>query len=81
MKLAEQYIDELIHQQALPAHYKDLTGDYLWPLVQDMHAHYQALRSEEFSNRPWLVGLQGTQRENGRGTPRPCVTDRRTRIK
>ena len=70
MKLAEQYIDELIHQQALPAHYKDLTGDYLWPLVQDMHAHYQALRSEEFSNRPWLVGLQGTQ---GSGKSTVCL--------
>lgn len=70
MKLAEQYIDELIHQQALPAHYKDLTGDYLWPLVQDMHAHYQALHSEKFSTRPWLVGLQGTQ---GSGKSTVCL--------
>lgn len=66
MKLAEPYIDELIHQQALPAHYKDLTGDYLWPLVQDMHAHYQA---SEY-NRPWLVGLQGTQ---GSGKSTVCL--------
>ena len=66
MKLAEQYIDELIHQQGLPAHYKDLTGDYLWPLVQDMHAHYQASRYQ----RPWLVGLQGTQ---GSGKSTVCL--------
>lgn len=70
MKLAEQYIDELIHQQALPSHYKDLTGDYLWPLVQDMHAHYQALHGEVFSKRPWLVGLQGTQ---GSGKSTVCL--------
>lgn len=66
MKLAEQYIDDLISEQKLPSHYKDLTGDYLWPLVQDMNAHYKATGFD----RPWLVGLQGTQ---GSGKSTVCL--------
>jgi D-glycerate 3-kinase len=71
MKKAEQFIDELIQQQALPANYKDLVGDYLWPLVQDMAALY-AKRTETDTNNvtPWLVGLQGTQ---GSGKSTVCL--------
>lgn len=60
MKKAEIQIDHLIQKQSLPADYKDLVGDYLWPLAEDMAALY-AVRSAAVSNAPWLVGLQGTQ--------------------
>ena len=79
MKKAEQFIDELIQQQALPETYKDLVGDYLWPLVQDMANIYQQrtncesnLTEPHNSNdiTPWLVGLQGTQ---GSGKSTVCL--------
>lgn len=79
MKKAEQFIDELIQEQALPKTYKDLVGDYLWPLVQDMANIYQQRTNNENlineshnSNNitPWLVGLQGTQ---GSGKSTVCL--------
>lgn len=66
MKKAESYIDELIRDQALPSHYKDLVGDYLWPLVQDMMNLYQ----QRTTSVPWFVGLQGTQ---GSGKSTVCL--------
>jgi D-glycerate 3-kinase len=66
MKKAEALIDKLIQKQALPANYKDLVGDYLWPLVQDMAASYK-LRTKI---TPWLVGIQGTQ---GSGKSTVCL--------
>jgi D-glycerate 3-kinase len=66
MKKAEAIIDKLIQNQALPISYKDLVGDYLWPLVQDMAASYK-LRTEI---TPWIVGLQGTQ---GSGKSTVCL--------
>lgn len=66
MKKAESFIDELIRDQALPSHYKDLVGDYLWPLVQDMMNLYQ----QRTTTVPWLVGLQGTQ---GSGKSTVCL--------
>jgi D-glycerate 3-kinase len=66
MKKAEAIIDKLIQKQALPTSYKDLVGDYLWPLVQDMASSYK-LRTEI---KPWLVGLQGTQ---GSGKSTVCL--------
>lgn len=62
MKKAEALIDELIHKHALPLNYKDLVGDYLWPLVQDMSAIYKKRSAlEQYDETPWIVGLQGTQ--------------------
>ncbi len=66
MKKAESYIDELIRDQALPSHYKDLVGDYLWPLVQDMMNLYR----QRTTSVPWFVGLQGTQ---GSGKSTVCL--------
>ena len=66
MKKAESYIDELICDQALPSHYKDLVGDYLWPLVQDMMNLYR----QRTTSVPWFVGLQGTQ---GSGKSTVCL--------
>lgn len=71
MKKAEALIDKLIQEQALPHSYKDLVGDYLWPLVQDMAAisHNRKTTSRD-SVDPWLVGLQGTQ---GSGKSTVCL--------
>jgi D-glycerate 3-kinase len=73
MKKAEQFIDQLIQQQALPLNYKDLVGDYLWPLVQDMAELYTRRTKTETNTTsvtPWLVGLQGTQ---GSGKSTVCL--------
>ena len=73
MKKAEPFIDELIQQQALPPEYKDLVGDYLWPLVQDMaamHTLRNKTQSTAQQQSPWLVGLQGTQ---GSGKSTVCL--------
>jgi len=66
MEKAQPYIDELILEQALPSHYKDLVGNYLWPLVQDMMSTYQ----QRTVSGPWLLGLQGTQ---GSGKSTVCL--------
>lgn len=66
MKLAEAKIDQLISDEQLPTHYKDLVGDYLWPLIQDMAAIYK----QRDQSTPWLIGLQGTQ---GSGKSTVCL--------
>ena len=73
MNKAEQFIDELIQQQALPPEYKALVEEYLWPLVQDMAEIYQRRTQVEpvMQNAlPWVVGLQGTQ---GSGKSTVCL--------
>jgi len=73
MKKAEQFIDELIQQHALPPGYSDLVGEYLWPLVQEMALVYKKrtkTESNTHSTSPWMVGLQGTQ---GSGKSTVCL--------
>lgn len=71
MKAAEQFIDELIQQQALPNDYKFLVKDYIWPLVEDMVVQYgYRERSNKQLKKPWLLGLQGTQ---GSGKSTVCL--------